>query len=680
MLNTPYPVVPANRHQRRALAAMARQDTLDRQATPWGNLTIRTLQLAFPLLRRAGHPLSEARKEALTEMAGNLARQAIVDVEARWAYDAECGMGKTTLIACLVAAAHQLGSRDSSGRPVSVAIAVSRLDQLFDLHRMLLNDLRLPAETLAVWHAEQNDSGRWIDARGESKWVPSDDSETIPTRPYLLCAHARIRGTNPRTGRPYLEQINEYRTSKRTVWSSPEMQPRSVVLYDETLWTCDTWSLTRTALAADLAYLTESLKGGGRYEAQDVSSALGYLRSALDLIDSELKRQEDQQKPPSQLSLPDLDHETVKLYERILRNAPNRTPRVLLDMGSRSLRVVPVNLGKAALVTYALRIPDSLRNIAVLDASHKIRRMLTDTSIERAPAKEEDRLLKNSRNITFRLHHQKSGRAAMEESFLADRREDRMVSRWAVNQAKLVPEGQAILFFTFKPSASRSYINIPEKLRADLNAAGIDVSATIDTPAGPRPRINIVTFGNENASNDYRHCTKVIFVGVLYRAEDDIAASLVAKKESLLAEVQKQEIHEARFQEVINVLYQGTARSASRDFLPDDSTVPVDVDILTKDPYRMREALLKTHRNAQVIFNDPQVQRQKTRDCADRMHAFLNTCPPETTELTISYLRDRSNSRDETDVTFTKARRLVLSERTDWVLFQGGKRIVRSNG
>lgn len=133
----------------------------------------------------------------------------------------------------------------------------------------------------------------------------------------------------------------------------------------------------------------------------------------------------------------------------------------------------------------------------------------------------------------------------MEASFRQQYAEDRKAVREVVEVVRNVPPEQAVLIFTYKtrPGEKVDYKGV---LMRDLERAGVDVNATIDTTQGPRPRINVLTWGQETSLNEYEHCSHVLLAGVLQRSSVDLAACYLGQKDTLLGDVPATELSDLK--------------------------------------------------------------------------------------------------------------------------------------
>ena len=96
-----------------------------------------------------------------------------------------------------------------------------------------------------------------------------------------------------------------------------------------------------------------------------------------------------------------------------------------------------------------------------------------------------------------------------------------------------IPADEAVIIWTFLKSAD----DLPDfsgLLKEALRGAGINTQATVEVEGQPKPRIVVETFGRETASNAYKYCRNVIFMGCLEPDAQQIAGQFVAETRDLL--------------------------------------------------------------------------------------------------------------------------------------------------
>jgi hypothetical protein len=148
-----------------------------------------------------------------------------------------------------------------------------------------------------------------------------------------------------------------------------------------------------------------------------------------------------------------------------------------------------------------------------------------------------------------------------------------------------IPANKAVIIWTMLRSAD----DLPDfsgLLREALRSAGIDPQTTVEVEGQAEPRIVIETYGKETASNTYRYCTNVIFMGCLEVSRQRIASQFVAETRDLLVQVPSSLVDTLTRGEVYHRLYQAISRAACREVTVDElgrtQAKPTKVWIMTR--------------------------------------------------------------------------------------------------
>ena len=158
------------------------------------------------------------------------------------------------------------------------------------------------------------------------------------------------------------------------------------------------------------------------------------------------------------------------------------------------------------------------------------------------------------------LHHMShgSGRVTTNEILADPRRTAGFAKEIAEVILREIPEDEAINIFTFK---DRGRIKYGERLATALERHGVEMTEKL---ADGRPRINIVPWGRETATNEYAYAKHTIFAGVLHRDPLDLIAATVAANRNLLADENLDLVKKIMTSEVAHSLGQAAGRSAIR--------------------------------------------------------------------------------------------------------------------
>lgn len=525
-----------NRAQRRFAASKkaGRKFTIVRDR----DLTEAAFEKLEERLALYGNVLSEEHRKALMCVVTRFTHLANGHQTGRWGYALPCGAGKTEAAKAWCWALYTLR------KPYSVAISASKVEALCELKRGLI-ELGVPEQAIGLEHTYTYDPSKLLEnGQMQNGYASLPCTKNHDERQILLLTHNKLRGKSD-------ERVAKYHG-----------KARSLVIYDKSLLISDTWNLSMVALDQAKGVLEPVIK---RTEASaDLRDAHSYVSTCIDLLDVELKAQSERK--PQVVDLPRLataDCERMILALQDKRYSPLRH---LITWAQSPMRAVATNSG-GGYVWYQLAVPHDLKNVAVLDASLVIR-LLPKIGGQLQTDEAFNGNVKRNGNVTVHQMLWRSGRRAMEAEFRRERREDRNVSKEIIEVVRTIPENEGVLLWSFKEKLwmGQKSINILDRLRDDLHAAGINTDATFVTPSGAvKPRFEYLTYGNETSTNDYVDYSNTILCGVLHRDDLDLAASVLGQKDDLLAD--HEDLAEIKRSEVAHVVYQAISRGPSRKII-----------------------------------------------------------------------------------------------------------------
>ncbi len=493
-------------------------------------LTARALEIVTGNLLRFDNELSAAHVDELRMMLLGMSEQARCKRNGRIAYSLGCGMGKTQGVVAFCAAIHELHNK------LSVAVSASQVEALCQLKRDMMSN-GVPEAQIGLIHS-------YGDAASLPPTAGNDQ------RQFQLVSHQRVKG-----GRTKLEEYAVYKG-----------KPRSLLVYDESLFASKPEVLDTYDLQKDLGWLTPDLKRGCGVTKE---RAIYYLTAVLDAIMAEVDRQKRTHTRAEPVVLDPLTIDDVRGFKAALGDESARLKR-LIEMAQEQLRVVWTSHCDG-LVTYDIVVPAELKNIAVLDASFPIRALeRLDTSIVDGMPKDRPPV-KTYEQVT--IHHLKtaSGRGSLTDDF-----NDKGGSRFLLELVHLVKEiilaDEGVLLFTFKPRPGRDKwgrrrepTDFVQRIKGALRESGVDIEATvIDEHGNTRPRFAFTTWGNETSTSHFAYCRHVVFAGVLHRDHLDLASYLVGQRNDLWAHVDQKHLAELMRSEAAHYLYQAIMRAAAR--------------------------------------------------------------------------------------------------------------------
>jgi hypothetical protein len=144
-------------------------------------------------------------------------------------------------------------------------------------------------------------------------------------------------------------------------------------------------------------------------------------------------------------------------------------------------------------------------------------------------------------------------------------RDERKATREIAAVVKNIPAAEAVLIFTYK---SRGKIDYRRILLDDLAAAGVDIAGTVSVTEGgtvvQRPRLNILTWGNETSLNSFSFCRHVFTAGIVQRSLVDLAAAYLGQTDNLQGQYTNDQVAELLRSECAHVAYQAASRGSCR--------------------------------------------------------------------------------------------------------------------
>jgi hypothetical protein len=172
--------------------------------------------------------------------------------------------------------------------------------------------------------------------------------------------------------------------------------------------------------------------------------------------------------------------------------------------------------------------------------------------------------------VTIKHMRVKSGRGATTEDFGSEAG-SKMLQEVAHLVTNIIPANEAILVFTFKPKPSwnkqggwRPAVDFEKCIRDAVKQMGGDPDVNIIVGDAIKPRLTVVTWGNETSVSTHAHCSHVIFAGVMFRNHLDIASHLISQKDNLFAPVDQKLIATTMQSEAAHCLYQAIMRTIAR--------------------------------------------------------------------------------------------------------------------
>lgn len=642
-----------NRAGRRKAAVIIRRDEV---LTSMKALTDAAHARLTAKLTLHGNTLSPKHAVALYRMLTSFSLLSARHEHGRYAFALDTGAGKTQGVVAWIAEVH------AHAVPYSVAVAASKVEALCSMKRDLVA-AGVPPEKIGLWHTFPE---------GQASEPANADATNHQTFPFLLVTHNRVRGTAARFGDGNPLALTYGATGR----------DRDLVIHDESLIVSDHRAIPLDELTLGLGWLTgwASLPSGAASRP-----FLDYAKSCMETLKAELDAQRDTGRPPQRIALPACDADTLETFARSLPNRQDRPKAldVLLEVARQPVRAINTGQG-GAYVAYEVCIPPELTRVAVLDASFPIRELESmDKSIKTAPR--FDGRVKGYSNVTVHFAKHAAGRSAVERdmrSFALTHGQEggKMAKAVATIIKRDIPEGEGVIVFTFKARSRRKEDDVPAILQSALGRAGVDltatVTATIDGETTTKPRINFLTFGSETSLSEYAFCSNVIFAGVLFRANEDLAAAIVGQRDDLLATVTPTDISRVRQSEAAHCIYQALSRGSCRVIKNGEAQA---MRAWIAHPYPAINDLLQTAmpgvsivpwKTAELVEAAPGL----ISTAAAKLAGYLQSLSADVLEVSSRRLRQDAGLTDIPDRSFAAARK-AAEALVPWKL--NGQRLIR---
>ncbi len=280
-------------------------------------LTALALEITTENFRKFGNELYEQHIGELSAMLQGMSELARGKRTGRYAYDLDCGLGKTQAVVGLCAAIHRL-KLDK----LSVAVSASQVEALCQLKRELLaNDV--PAEKIGLTHSYRHDAGDPMTKRNGYASEPRTEDNDL--RQFQLMMHARVKG-----GHKALEQYARYKGKRR-----------SLLVYDESLIISEPTIINVLELEQAWGYIKPWVSRRRRDNAL-ARRLCDYMEATIRAIQDELDRQASTGTRPEPITLGAPKADDVQALKSTVPGKGRCAELVkhLLDMSQERLRAV----------------------------------------------------------------------------------------------------------------------------------------------------------------------------------------------------------------------------------------------------------------------------------------------------------------------------------------------------
>lgn len=442
----------------------------------------------------------------------------------RRAYGLSAGGGKTLSALSWIAAVYE------TGKTWSVAYAASEVEALCGVKRQLVADFGVPSDKIGLLHSYTYDPDKAADGIPGYASEPATPDDQLHTKQFLLVSHQLVN-----TGTRALARYNTY---------GPDRRPRDLVIYDETLLVSEASSLQLKDIKHGADWLATEMEYGSSSTKDRLKIAHGYVQDCQRL----LRKVSD-----GKIHLPalcddgePLDPQTV--IDRLPRKCPDAV-RVLLRGHARPVRVLS-GRGSAA-IFWVQKVPDELRTVFVLDASHAFRALprLQDINV-RQDIGDVPSVVIDYTDLTVETFRHPAGRASIEDECRKPWSQ-RSLARKIADWIKGLPADELCLVWTFKQRDTGP--NIPARLVQTLEQSGCDMS-----------RVKIVTHGRARGSNEFENFGAVAWYGILEQDRADVTARMFGELRDYDADIWSYDPAHVHAREILHELYQESQRCRVR--------------------------------------------------------------------------------------------------------------------
>lgn len=546
---------------------------------------------------RFGDHITPTRRVALRQLLTCLVEQALGVNTGRYAYGLPCGAGKTQAIVALMVSIHKLGL------PISIAVSASTIKALCLIKRDLLQR-GVPEQMVGLRHGKSLPelSG---ELAGESIPPEAMANTGDDDRQFMLVSHAHVRGGQ-----------------RGAIFAEHKGKPRDLLIWDESFFSAKAGALSLRELEQALRALAVDIPRGTPLHA--------FLATAIERIKGDTEAQRKGAGPAvlDLLSGTELDtakHQASTITRRgKIAAAAFEAIDDLLSLAERDLSVALTGNGadSDALIHYTVAVSPAWQNIAVLDASVAIRLLakgdsVTDrTTDEMRECRTYEKVVVRQQRIAAGKTTQRSNVAKVAQAvaaILGDLRSQH-------------PEWR-ILLVTFKDTKA--------KLLAALHKEGIGPDAHV----GGKPRISVLTWGQETSTNAYSDHEAVILAGVLRRSCSELAASSAGEAGDILHRDGASGLRELQVSESAHNTLQAIHRGQCRKTDPEGKALPMEVYIIDNEA-GLRDVLMPVLPGVTWDISTPVDVDSRTHAAMVAVVSYLTGLPATVRSVSIRKLKE----------------------------------------
>ena len=501
----------------------------------------------------------------------------------RYAYALPCGAGKTQAVIALLAA---LASLRVFNRGITVLVVAQRVVALCEIKQKLIS-AGLSEQQVGLLHSK---SGAAFPSTGSEK------------RPIMLVTHWRMQqGSLPECA---------------STWDG---KLQDLVIWDEALISTESVTLALDTTLSALCHFAESGK------CPTVAQAYERLNAAME---KEKATQQNGLVATALSSLLTEQEAEIARREMWVVGHLDTTGKCLREQALSAISLIqnpislvdPRNGNSAALMRYVVKVPDSLENIVILDASYAIDELRQADSTIRVGTTEAMIKFKDYSAVVAIHYPVASGRSAIKV--------DGRARAEAVRIAKGLSPDERVLFVTFKDWHER-------QLRAELLAAGMLLDQKM--PNGEH-WINVITWGRHTSDNSYTDCKHVVLVGLHRLPRVELASKLAAQMRDLTHRRDKTGLLDLEQSVIAGDVMQAMNRGCMRLTDASGKAHAMTTHIIAKDDLRqeLEQAMPRLQWESSVTELDVGSKQQtRTQKATCLIVEYLDSLPCEVSKVSL---------------------------------------------
>jgi hypothetical protein len=520
------------------------------------------------ILKRHGNIVSRPQWQELHKVLESFVYTiALPGQRRRLAFPLPCGAGKTTAVRGFCKAIYELR------RPYKIVICAEKIEALCELKQNLVGEDGIPESLISLLHSYDHDPDFNVEnPKPNTASEPSDSDELDDLRQFVLLSHSKLHhGFNK--------------------------MPYDLLIYDESLILGEGSTIRFGELLGEIGKFTGRVDGLEHQATQHQKALAEWLGSARELL---LAASSDDLLEFPQLPI---TIEEVRKADRAINGRESLLRNFIgLAHDGHDMRLMKEEAQGSSIITVRQTIPDDMHNLAILDASYNIRKLMSyDKTIEAVSSFQS---IKDHSDVTVYLTKANAGRTSIMAG-LQGGGDTKLFHEVAERTARLLKAGRKVLVFTFKDNGPiKPITKLKELIRYYLGGTDPDMLST----GGD---LNFLTWGCETATNGYSHCDAVIFAGLLTLPNAAVAGKVFAHARDINLELTSEEFNEVVQSEKVHSLYQALSRGSCRVMM-NGKAKKMDAYIFSHDYIALKKALGVAMPGVRFVDYQPKHLKTKT--------------------------------------------------------------------